>query len=90
MGLYWGYVKIILGLYWGYIQVILGYIKVILRLYWGCIGDCGKENGNYYSILGHCEGVVAYIVPEHSSSVMANRRNRNWKMKWKTALYNGL
>ena len=24
MGLYWGYIGVILGLYWGYIGVILG------------------------------------------------------------------
>ena len=47
MGLYWGYIKVILGLYWGYIGIILGlywhyigvilglYIKVILGLYIG-------------------------------------------------------
>ena len=34
-------IRVILGLYWGYIGVMLG-------LYW----DNGKENGNYYSILG--------------------------------------
>ena len=27
-------------------------IRVILGLYWGYMGDNGKENGNYYSILG--------------------------------------
>ena len=26
-------------------------IRVILGLYWGYIGDNGKENGNYYSML---------------------------------------
>ena len=31
MGLYWGYIGVILGLYWGYIGVILG-------LYWSYIG----------------------------------------------------
>ena len=30
-------------------------IRVILGLYWGYMGDNGKENGNYYSILG-CRG----------------------------------
>ena len=42
MGLYWGYVGVILGLYWGYVGAILGlawgYIGVILGLYWGYIG----------------------------------------------------
>ena len=32
MGLYWGYIRVILGLYWGNIGVVLG--------------DDGKENGN--------------------------------------------
>ena len=27
-------------------------IRVLLGLYWGYMGDNGKENGNYYSILG--------------------------------------
>ena len=34
LGLYWGYIRVILGLlglYWGYIRVILG-------LYWGYVG----------------------------------------------------
>ena len=25
-------------------------------VYWGYIGDNGKQNGNYYSILGLCRG----------------------------------
>ena len=27
-------------------------IRVILGLHWGSMGDNGKENGNYYSIIG--------------------------------------
>ena len=45
--LYWGYIRIMERkmettiVYWGYIRVILGLYR-----------DIGKENGNYYSILG--------------------------------------
>ena len=35
------------GLYWGYITII-GYTG----LYGGYIGNNGKENGNYYMIMG--------------------------------------
>ena len=33
---------------------IMGCIGVILGLYRGYMGDNGKENGNYYCILGVC------------------------------------
>ena len=45
-------------------------------LYWGSIGDNGKENGNYYSIIGYILGfywgsmekkmettIIGYILP---------------------------
>ena len=31
----------------------MGYIKVILGAYW----DKGKENGNYFSIIGYIKGL---------------------------------
>ena len=30
-----------------------GYIRAILGLYSGLYGDNGKENGNFYSIMGY-------------------------------------
>ena len=39
----------ILGLYWGF----LGIIGVILGLYW----KNGKENGNYYIMIGYILGI---------------------------------
>ena len=54
-----------LGYYWGYTGIMeknmetIGIIGIIQRLYWDNIGvilglyrDNGKENGNYYSMLG--------------------------------------
>ena len=48
LGLYWGYIGIMLS--WGYIGIMLywGYIGII-GLYWGLYWDNGKENGNYYN-----------------------------------------
>ena len=37
-------------------------IRVILGLYWGYMGDNGKENGNYYSIIGIILWVVVKIM----------------------------
>ena len=31
--------------------------RVYIGLYWGYIGDNGKENGNYYSIIGYILGL---------------------------------
>ena len=48
-------------LYWGYMGIMekkmetTRVIRVIYRdygVYWGYMGNNGKENGNYYSILG--------------------------------------
>ena len=44
---FWGRSK---GVYWGYIGIVSGNIGV----YW----DNGKENGNYYSIMGYNIGVI--------------------------------
>ena len=41
--------------YWGYIGIMEKKMEttIVYRgLYWGYIWDNGKENGNYYSILG--------------------------------------
>ena len=53
LGLYWGYIGVILGLYWDNGTGNGNYYS-ILGLYW----DNGKENGNYYSILGLYWGYV--------------------------------
>ena len=48
MGLYWGYIRVILGS----IRVLLGNIRVILGLYW----DNAKQNGNYYIVFAKNQG----------------------------------
>ena len=64
LGLYWGYIKVILGFSWGYIKVILGfswgYIRIILGFSWGYIRvilgfSCGYIRvilGLYWGFLG--------------------------------------
>ena len=44
---YYSILELILG-FGGYIGLLLDYFVVILGFYW----DTGKENGNYYIIMG--------------------------------------
>ena len=37
--------------YWGHIGIMEKKMETTI-VYWGYIGENGKENGNYYSILG--------------------------------------
>ena len=47
-----GIVLLDMGTHWGN-------IRVTLRLYW----DNGKENGNFYSIMGYIQGLsITYVV----------------------------
>ena len=47
-------------------------IRVILGIYWGCMGDNGKENGNYCSILGlylgGCQNYGPFLGPYYSTA----------------------
>ena len=60
LGLYRGYIGAIEGIYWRYVGImeknmettILGLYRNYTRDILGLYGDCGKENGNYYSMLG--------------------------------------
>ena len=53
LGLYWdnGEKMATTIVYWGYMGIMLKKMETTI-VYWGYMGNNGKENGNYYSILG--------------------------------------
>ena len=66
---YWGLYGVYMGImekkmettivYWGLYGVYMGIMENKMEttiVYWGLYGDNGKENGNYYSILGSIWG----------------------------------
>ena len=53
-----------LGLYRDYIRVMWVVVKIMvpIRVILGLYGDNGKENGNYYSIIGYIWSKLWYPV----------------------------
>ena len=67
--------------FWVVVKILVP-IRVILGLYWGCMGNNGKGNGNYCSILGlylgGCQNYGPFLDPFHNTApILLSRVPKN-------------